>query len=1805
MIINNFFYFMKQFVHRSKVLYLPSIAIIALQMTSCMESIAPKIQDAINVVKTPTYDGCVKGAGLDISKIKITYTFPSWTSEVFIYRDGIEVYNSKNTSRDYFVDLNLQEGHTYTYECKALYKYYDDKKNEEKEIRVTGTNVLEVATKSYNRPAFTGINDVTNTSPESVIVSWDSPTGIGAEVSYYKVYAKLGNTLDMNSVQPVETAASDEFALELLNFGDELPYTFGVRACSSENICSDNINTITQSMSDGGAPTTPGVTKAEIVDGKVKLTIPWEESNGAVKKRIIYRATTSDISILKTKTLASIVVSDLSIPPAQEYLDEYIAENTTYYYLVRDIDPSNNVNTNTNVVKIATGDLTAPDFAGLSAIAVGNPADTALRLTWTAMDPSDASHYLVYLKSTTTTPTGAIITPDDPCAIATTETPFKTINSSDYPTIGAEVSYNLTGLNPRTTYRVCVKAKDLAGNYSTKPNARTLTTKDITPPDFDGVQKIEYVNGNIKVTWNPSISSDIMYYKVNIWMDNENPASNAITVKPLTTTTNPNSYTFGKGVFPYEDNKRLYIVVQACDNAYSNFATDIYGNCSNYAMNASATTTKSLLLGDTTKPIFTDGIQTLVHGSPANTTFTLGWNAIAPEILNPSGVKYYVIYRTEKAGTANPDDACLLGAEVDRVTADPYTVVGQAITYPLSGMVERTNYGICIKAADSAGNISDTFKSLTLVSKDVTPPDFNGVSTFKFEDGVLKATWTPSTSSDIETYRIKIWDAAIPNAVDTYYRSATTFANGINISKLDDGSGIVYGFTDNQTIKILVDACDNAFPTYNTDGANCTAKSIDSALPVVLDDTTPPSFANGLTTLEVVNPKDSKMKLTWTAIANQPATPSGASYYRFYGLSAAGSVAPAGDPCATGTPWGGVNSNIYIPGQQAVAYIENLTERTTYKFCVKAVDAKGNISNTSVSQFATTRDIIPPSFGGITGAYPYEGKIVLSWAGSASPDIKEYKVELWLNNADPIASSALIHTELLPHSTNSTGYTFDPSIYGFGDSDVVYMSVNACDNAADAGFGTQNCTSIAYSSAESVELPDGTPPQGFEGIRTATYLLTPEEGKVTVEWNNPGNWEDYRGFKVFTVASNNTTLTQVKDCPCLQADCSDQRVTCTVEGLNIFRTYKFHVQAYDAANNLTTYLSIPLKSTAKKTVDLTAPTFTSGISSSFDRVNSKLNVTWNAATDNQWTGTDYLNTTANTIKYKLYQKVGDFANPANPAADGTLVQDSTDTSFSVLLTALTEGSTYYYAVCAYDAALNKTCDSAKTQKTIEDNRAPTFTTLAINSYVAGDPSTWNLVWSGVSDVGTVPTALEQLVVTIYAKYTDTKTDYPTATVDYMWATKAGNESLVGENSSTNYSSKKYATYRVVIKDAYGYTAERTTSTIVIPTLTKNHGTSGDDIVSAAVEDVEGNRYIAGSTSGVFPGASSAGGRDVFVRKYSDKNVLLWTKQFGSSKEDIVKDIVADNDGVYVAYGNTDISTPAYLQKLSSEGQILWSVNRAVGFYGWNGIGRVLADQNDDAFIIGDCLDYDFMGDRIYKYIFISKYYSNGQVAWEKKLPFSNTMYSDLLTDAAIDNNGDIFIVGGTTRAFSGYSNLGGTDAFIAKFNSSDGLVNYVKQFSTSGNDRFDNILIDQNNNMYISGYVSGLLVAGGTSDSNYSDLYYGKFDSSGNSIWQKQVGLANTTTYANTEQLFILNNTLLLGYTNPTTGLKKVSLDTGSDVGYFITYANVPLILLSNQGFLGYGQLSSATTLTTYMGGPYDGFTKEYDSNFVMLDATP
>jgi hypothetical protein len=266
------------------------------------------------------------------------------------------------------------------------------------------------------------------------------------------------------------------------------------------------------------------------------------------------------------------------------------------------------------------------------------------------------------------------------------------------------------------------------------------------------------------------------------------------------------------------------------------------------------------------------------------------------------------------------------------------------------------------------------------------------------------------------------------------------------------------------------------------------------------------------------------------------------------------------------------------------------------------------------------------------------------------------------------------------------------------------------------------------------------------------------------------------------------------------------------------------------------------------------------------------------------------------------------------------------------------------------------------------------------------------------------------------------------------------------------------------------------------------GGTADQYTNDMVIDNQSNVYIVGSFQGTNidfdPGIgtanlSSAGMIDIFIAKYDSSGNYLWAKRIGGTSDDIAPRMKIDHLGnIYIA--------------------------------GWFQSTNVDFDPGSGTAILSSAGSTD---------IFFAKYDKDGNYVWAKRI---GTSLGDGCHDIDVDYLGNIYITGyfyGTNTDFDPgpgtalLSSIGNSgDIFFAKY---DSLGNYLwaKSIGGSSYEVGNGITTDNWGNVYLTGPFSGTNVdfdpGDGTaylSSAGGYDVFFAKYDSSGNYQWAKGIG---------------------------------------------------------------------------------------------------
>lgn len=271
----------------------------------------------------------------------------------------------------------------------------------------------------------------------------------------------------------------------------------------------------------------------------------------------------------------------------------------------------------------------------------------------------------------------------------------------------------------------------------------------------------------------------------------------------------------------------------------------------------------------------------------------------------------------------------------------------------------------------------------------------------------------------------------------------------------------------------------------------------------------------------------------------------------------------------------------------------------------------------------------------------------------------------------------------------------------------------------------------------------------------------------------------------------------------------------------------------------------------------------------------------------------------------------------------------------------------------------------------------------------------------------------------------------------------------------------------------------------------------DDIVNYAW--YEGSKLLYSGTNSTLTQSSLSVGLHTFTLTVTDKSdtnssdtvqitvdnpTLAWSKTVGGSDAEFFRDIVIDDTGNFYAMGDTlsndgDItddnngSIDALLVKFDASGNKLW--DRTIGGSAKDYFRDLVIDDSGDLYVVGFTTSNDGSMDAL-----LVKFDSDGTMLWHKTIGGNGW---DGFLNIILDKSGNFYAVG-----FTGSTN-GIYDGLIVKLDS-DGNILWNKTVGGTTDDRLHDIVIDSNNNLYVTGYTN----------SNDNDI------TDGNLLWDKTVG---------------------------------------------------------------------------------------------------
>ncbi len=317
----------------------------------------------------------------------------------------------------------------------------------------------------------------------------------------------------------------------------------------------------------------------------------------------------------------------------------------------------------------------------------------------------------------------------------------------------------------------------------------------------------------------------------------------------------------------------------------------------------------------------------------------------------------------------------------------------------------------------------------------------------------------------------------------------------------------------------------------------------------------------------------------------------------------------------------------------------------------------------------------------------------------------------------------------------------------------------------------------------------------------------------------------------------------------------------------------------------------------------------------------------------------------------------------------------------------------------------------------------------------------------------------------------------------------------------------------------------------------------EDIGTDVFIDNQFNVYVTGTVNRL--GTQE----DLTVLKYSSNGTLIWDYYTDGVESESGTALTVNASKLYVTGVTASSSTLSDYLTISldaTNGSYLWS--NTYNYADLNEVPVCISIRNNDLYVTG-ASQLSLNPQMKWEMATIKYNASNGAQNSENRSTGNSTQGVDEVHDFTIDDNGDIYIVGGVVNQSTGF------DIAIYKLDNNLNLI-WEQLIDESGlNDVAYGIKLDNSGNIYLTGYV--------TRQNEGKNIFIKKFDNTGGNIWSKelrgqsnlddvgiQLSLVDDTTVYLTG--FIRNNTdadyIVTGFKSDGTILTTIGYDNGSNL---------------------------------------------------------
>ena len=616
------------------------------------------------------------------------------------------------------------------------------------------------------------------------------------------------------------------------------------------------------------------------------------------------------------------------------------------------------------------------------------------------------------------------------------------------------------------TYGGTLEVDETSVNDTTAPNAVSdLATGTTNPSSIN----LSWTSPGDDGATGTASSYDIRYSTSAISNDTDfNNATQAIGEPGPALAGSSESFT----VTGLSENTTYYFAIKTADET---------PNWSGVSNSPSATTT----ISDSTAP---DAVSDLAAGNPLSESIDLNWTAPGDDGATGTATSYDIRYRTDAAiDDSNWDSAVQVSGEPGP------SVAGSAESFTVTGLAGSTTYYFAIKAVDDNGNWSglSNSPSETTSGDGQDPSDIGDLATGAVSNTTVQLSWTApgddGTTGTATTYDVRYSTSTITAG---NWDSATQVSNEPTPSVYGTSESMyVTGLSAGTTYYFAIKAAD--------DVANWNNLSNVASTTTTNQDEDPPAQ---ITDVNITATAATTVDLAWTATGDDGATGTATSYDIRYSTSAITEGNWNSATQATGEPAPSA------AGSSETFQVTGLSADTTYYFGIKAFDDNSNESPLSnVPSGVTTSDPAPGAVNDLGVSAATDSTVTLGWSASGEDNYSgtATSYDIRYSTSTITEGNWASATQATGEPTPAVAYSSESfQVTGLSSETNYYFAIKVSD-AAGSWSDISNIASVTTTAAGSgsnntykTRVDSGT--TVATGISTNTFCSDTTSSKTTL-----------------------------------------------------------------------------------------------------------------------------------------------------------------------------------------------------------------------------------------------------------------------------------------------------------------------------------------------------------------------------------------------------------------------------------------------------------------------------------------------------------------------------------------------------------------------------------------------------------------------------------------------------------------------------------------------------------------------------------